>query len=320
MKKFISILLALMLVMSLGTAAFAASEPTNVNFTKDFVAADGGSTLEETFAFEQLTKEVVSSEGTAGDITIGNVTLVAGESGSFDIGLPAYDRVGTFKYTFKETAPANETAGVDYSEDVITMYVYVTNGANVNDPFEVQVRFENANGQKLSGNSAKITNTYNSGSLKVTKNVEGNLADHTKEFEITVTFSGSNVNSNISYLVGTETKTITPEMWENGTVSATVALKADATVTFTNIPAGVTYVVSEKDYTADGYELKGITYSDVENKAIAGGDEDSVTVLNSKNGTIETGISLDSLPYILMLVVVGAAIVVVSTRKKGEQF
>ena len=78
------------------------------------------------------------------------------------------------------------------------------------------------------------------GSLTVTKQATGEGADAQKAFDITVTLSDTTINGTYGDMT-----------FANGV--ATVALKAGTSATATGLPAGVTFTVSEADYTADGY-------------------------------------------------------------------
>ena len=72
-----------------------------------------------------------------------------------------------------------------------------------------------------------------------------------------------------------------------------------------------TYTVTETDYSADGYETS-ITCSD-ENQVVNSAS-DTVSITNHKESAIDTGIVTDSLPYIVVLVVVAAAVAVLLIR------
>ena len=148
------------------------------------------------------------------------------------------------------------------------------------------------------------------------------MGDQSKEFNVTVTFAapaGKTVKEAISYTEDGITKTISSDKWTNGTASVVIALKHNETITFTNIPYDVTYTVTEADYTSDGYAAAAYTYSDNTNKKIDS-DKDTVTITNTKNGTIDTGISMDSLPYIVALaLVLGFAVVMIARRRRIEE-
>ena len=170
-----------------------------------------------------------------------------------------------------------------------------------------------------------FTNEYSAGSLAVKKEVTGNLGDTTKEFEVTVTFTkptGKTISSTIRYTDGTA-KTIAPSDWTNGTAEVVIYLKHDETVTFTNIPYGVTYTVEEGDYTAEadgGYDAATYVFSDETNKKIDTAS-DTVTITNNKSVGVDTGITLDSLPFVLILAVcAGAVVLFVVKRRRSVDF
>ena len=160
------------------------------------------------------------------------------------------------------------------------------------------------------------------------------LGDQTKKFDITVTFTAPvvedeegketilTVKEAISYTVGNDTTvhTIAAGAWKDGVATATVQLAHGDSVNFVNIPYGVTYEVSEASYASEGYNAPVITYTDEANKEIDGQETDTVTVLNVKDGDIDTGISVDSIPYIAMLgvVAVGGAGFMVSKKRRSE--
>lgn len=84
---------------------------------------------------------------------------------------------------------------------------------------------------------------------------------------------------------------------------------------FTNIPYDVTYTVAEEDYRSEGYDAADYEYSDEANKIDS--VNDTVKITNNKGaGTIDTGITLDNLPYIMILALVAVAMVVLFGKKR----
>lgn len=229
----------------------------------------------------------------------------------------------------------------------------------------------------------EIENQYYAGSLSVTKAVEGNAADKDKRFEVTVVFTkpeGSIINSDITYsAVTAETGTTAEKItivgqttdgnkWVrlSGSTSgdSTQALtntvkfwiKSGETVTFNNIPYGVTYTVTESDPNGTGGannsyqnkivvtegETSAVTWSGIECKKdsviLANGDtldsnnyssnfgkyadgsitnaSDTVTITNKKEVSVDIGVVLDNAPYIAMLVIIAAAAVIFFVRRK----
>ena len=171
--------------------------------------------------------------------------------------------------------------------------------------------------------TGSFDNVYSAGKLSVTKEVEGNMGDSDTYFEITVALKGEagKTYSDAGYAV--TGGSYNENLPEGATVDATSIkvgesktfhLKKDDTITISNLPYGVTYTVNEADYASAGYTSE-ITYSDDTNKKIDS-EADTVTVTNTKNVTVDMGVSLDSLPYILALAVAFCGAVVLFTRKR----
>lgn len=115
--------------------------------------------------------------------------------------------------------------------------------------------------------AAVFTNTRNTyGDLRVTKTLAGNAADTTKEFVFTITLSDSTVNG------------IYGGMTFNSGVSTHI-LKAGEWVTAVGLPNGITYTVTEDDYSADGY----VTTKTGDTGTITGGELALAEFTNTRN-------------------------------------
>ena len=322
MKKLLSLALALIMVLTLSVAVAAAehTDMETVTISVTYNEANEGTTSPaETFSFTIANTSVTdAASGVTKENmptpTVGSVTYAAGEAGNagtmtknVTITLPEYTSVGIYTYTITPTPGTN--AGVTYWAKPIKLVVTVI---EQNGKMRVAaVHTEDEQEQK----SDDITYTYSAGSLSVTKNVTGNLGDRAKEFNVWVTFTAPEagvVNSTISYIVDGETKTIAPAEWEENTASVQIALHHEETVTFTNIPYGVTYNVEEDSYKNDGYDT---TYSDNKTGTI-GKAADTVTITNTKGTDVDTGIVLDSLPYILLIAVALVGVVAFTAKKR----
>ena len=193
-------------------------------------------------------------------------------------------------------------------------------------------KIDNAGGAVIDNKVTGIVNKYDSGTLTVEKEVSGNLASREQLFDIDVTFTketGKTVGSTISY--GGD-KSIAPA-WTGDSVTVTVQLKDGDTVTFSNIPAGVTYTVAEKakhtEADANGSDAsKGydVTYTgadgnkvDNTNVAVVADSVNTVTVNNAKSTSVDTGITLDSLPYILLLGLAVAGLVLFAVKRRSNE-
>lgn len=95
--------------------------------------------------------------------------------------------------------------------------------------------------------TAAFTNTRNAnGSLTVSKTLEGNDTDGSKEFTFTIVLSDTTINGEYSGVT-----------FENGV--ATITLKGGESKTIEGLPNGTKYTVTEVDYSGDGYELTDST-------------------------------------------------------------
>lgn len=322
MKKFVSILLVLVLMMSLSVAAFAEGEtpaeanpaPTTATLAKVVTITNVGTTMpDQTFSF--VVGRVSVTDAAAGITkdnmpvpTVDSVTYAEGESGSkpLAINLPTYESVGVYTYTITETA--GDTAGMVYDTAPRTLKVTVVNGATAGTFAVAGTVLVGTDNKK----SDSFNNVYNAGSLEITKEVTGNLGDKSKDFTFTVT------------LKAPKDKTVSSTITVAGKDASfgqtyTFTLKHGESYTFGNLPYEVEYTVTET--AADGYTttVNGTAGNTINSKISAAAQ--TAAFVNDKNdGNLDLGVSMDSLPYILMLVVVGAAVVVIATRKKGEQF
>ena len=258
------------------------------------------------------------------------------------ITLPAYSKVGVYYYEFTEAD--NNVAGITYIEGKITLRVTVVQGTKGLEIAGVALREKGDTGIKeaaseetgdaeVEGGAAETTsskveydlskkidcfdNKYEAGSLTLAKTVEGNLGDLDKEWEFTVTFTcDKNVNAPITYkekAADTTSKSIAAG-WTGTSTAVKVYLKSGETVQFDNIPVGVSYSITETDANKDGYETTPTnatgTFTAKETKA--------ASFLNTKNINIDTGVSLDTTVYMLILALALAGIVVLKIRRRED--
>lgn len=348
MKKFLAILMALIMVLSLGVTAFAddvtpaadggataatgtATGATHADVTveKTYTVTGGdGQTIPE----ETLTFTVTPDGGNPDTSAITVADLDTSKGLDITISFPTYTKMGVYKYNVHEEA--GDTLGVTYDDTDIQVIVTVVNekaGEGSEDVLKVYVAVytltENGDpDKKIAGDDPDkveedyaFENEYGLGKLTVTKTVTGNLASNTKEFDITVSFSGgAKAGGDIAYTLADGT-TGTLSFAEDGTASLGIKLKHEASAVFTNIPAGVTYTVveAEKHTQGDINSDEGYTVSyEGASATVKAGDDLKAAVKNEKKTEIQTGISLDSLPYILIAVAVVAALVIMVIRKR----
>ena len=325
MKKVFAGFLAAAMMLSLSVAAFAAdaiiptyTDQETVTLTKVYKLVGAGTSPAETFTVEQVGDGSVT-DGDAESAphlgTINGASFAAGAAsetgatGTITITLPTYTTVGVYEYTLREVATA-ATAGVTYRSEDIKLVVTVMQGEDGKIRVAA-VHTEDASGTK----SSSIENTYSAGTLSVHKTVNGNMGDHDKYFTFTVKLTGeTGKNYGGSYAVSGGTNTSNPTSVVIGQ-EATFYLKDGDTISIANLPYGVTYEVTENSYVNDGYTTTstGNTGSISSASAIA-------EFTNTKNGNVDTGIHMDSLPYIVALaLVLGFAVVMIARRRRIEE-
>ena len=352
MKKLFAMLLALVMCLALCVPVFAddpaASEgeqkPANsitigektytdqetVTIEKIYKLTNENTTSPaETFMVEQVGDGTVTDGEAKGEKApaLGDITGAAFEKGgattaggkaNITIKLPTYTQVGVYEYTLKETV--GTTAGVTYREEskTIKLVVTVVNGSN-GELRIAGVHTEAAGESKL----GSITNTYSAGSLTVSKKVTGLLGDKNKDFSFTVVFAKPEGKTFTPDITATKTDkekaTATVSADENNNLKYTFTLKDDESITFTNIPYGVTYKVEEDDYTKGNtgkYETTVNGTAGLTSEAEINSESVTVAYVNSKAGNIDTGVMLDSMPYVLALVIVAGGAAVMFARKR----
>ena len=106
--------------------------------------------------------------------------------------------------------------------------------------------------------------------------------------------------------------------------NATFLLKHGESVTLTNIPVGAIVMIDEEngDYevtaTFNGEKLKVNKKGEMKTEVVDA-EADTVIVNNDHTIPVPVGVALDSLPYILILVVVAAGGVFLFLRKRRNQ-
>ena len=276
-------------------------------------------------------------------ITIGSVTYAEGnlskttDAASAPVTQPvavavtadSYQSVGYYYYEFREKA--GNTAGVTYAADTCAVRVTVVNddsGALKID--SVRLYKVNADGS-LGDKAENVTNEYAAGSLSISKTVTGNMGDRNKEFDVTVSFTapdGTEIHAPIAIstsagITGNPTEAVIDAAKTGATAS--VKVKDGTTVVFSNIPKGVAYQVTETQ--AEVYQTpkyngaesaggKNGTITDAAAGTGTVGMAQSVEIENKRETTIDTGIFLSNLPYVLVLAGIAAAALLFFAGKK----
>lgn len=253
------------------------------------------------------------------DLVIGKAKHTNNASGAvttgFEVTLPNYgNHPGIYTYTLKEKD--NGIAGVTYDPNEYTLTVYAVqkdaseNGTANELQFKVRLDVKGATEGSDSYKLTGLTNTYTSNTIKVTKKVKGNLADRDKTFAFKATFSGTE-NMKGKIMVDNEAITLTDNEYKFN-------LKHGQSIEFTNVPTGVTAIVSELNAAGDAVENNTLndTYTvRYDSKTKENGNVEW-TVTNDSNEHVDTGVILDNAPYIALLTIVAAGAVVMILKKR----
>lgn len=322
MKKFFSAVLALALVLSVTTAAFATS-PAPAYDVQTVVyktyQVNNGTAPAQNFTFSFSGVSYTNGDGEV--VADADIPTIADASISFDeitettknstaLGINADDyNLGVYKYLVTETA--GNTAGVTYSAEQYYLVLTIVRDEENNKHFVGAFHYESLDGDKTTMGDTGYTNTYDSGSLTVEKYIAGNMADMDKKFTFTISFYAGDKTWDASSIVVSSNE---GEWSTKGDYHIyTVELGDRENVKFSNLPAGVTYEVGEDNENYNSVK----TVSD-ENMTIEANDKDNVAFTNTLTNEIDTGISMDSLPYILMLAAAVCGMVVFFAKKRSH--
>lgn len=352
-KRILAFMMAAAMVFGSATAVMAADEGQSsavdtmtVTIKKNYQVngAEGAKSPAETFQFEDATlafvagtkyndPNAVDAEESVDSMDIPakvKTITVKGPSYSEDdntrerditaeIAAAAYDSVGTYIYTFSETE--GDTAGVTYNSDTYRLYVTVMNGDTAGT-YKIGAAYVKKQGE--TDKVKEIVNTYQAGKLQITKEVTGNVGDKNKVFDVNVTLTveaGKKVKAPISIVANDGTAQDKAEIsttdWSGNKAKVTVKVKNGTTVELKNLPVGVSYTVAEEPY--NGYKTSytqngtGMTGAPTSIRANA---TDTVVIKNHKDTTVDTGVIISNLPYILILAAVAVGLVLFAAGKK----
>lgn len=304
MKKLLSLVLTFGLFLAMGSTAFATTgvsdvNPTGLIYQKSYTKLWNGTNPGETISFTITPVSVTERPNETPPPFLGNpysLTVVEGTTptNSASIAFPTFPNVGTYYYTITETV--GSTAGVTYDLAARSLKIIVVRNAAGNFvPYMYSIWLGE---DKVPG----VDNDFEASSLIVTKAVTGNLGDKSKVFNVVVTFTkpaGKTIGSTITYSGGS----ILPINWTGNTATVTIQVQDGSEVTFTNIPKGVTWKVDENAYPdyITTYTPAAATNEDFVTGTIDTAAADTVLITNDRTATPETGISLDSIPYLMIL-------------------
>ena len=201
----------------------------------------------------------------------------------------------------------------------------------------------------------RIENTYTAGGLAIKKVVKGKSGDVNQAFTVTVKLTApdkrkvksqlklSFTNAPAGNVVSVDDKSLThadadpagtytissdATGWDSKTIQFSV--KNDTIVEIDNIPAGVTYTVSEAagSYhavfrTSEGTELASVSDGSgtitTKNAAVIDKTVQGIVIVNNKDINLDTGVFLNNMPYIVLVAVAAIALVFFMKNQKHQE-
>lgn len=388
LKKFFAGVLAAAMMLTVGATAAFADEPISVpdNSENSYKGAKVIVDDTEGHAYLNLTKVLEVKEGTAPDKMTFNFTVAdtnatgsvdfekkdnengaaftAGEyKRTFNIDLMQVlgddaEKVGAHTYTISETDP--QIPGIKQVRSSLTMIVTVINKTGeLNQGYGYIVALKD-NGTKVPANEA-FKNSYgdsNLQSLELSKTIHGSLGNLQDTFTFNVKFSAANgvdvsKYKGVSVTNGTEHIAGLNNTANDGLLELdkpyTVTLGHTDSITFGNLPEGVTYEISENtttlnaeskyvngEYTVSVSDTKGTNRDGETAKTLVAVNEENthfgikgaittgtnpVAFHNTKEGSPDMGVVLDNAPYIAMLAIVaiGGVALMLNKRRRDEE-
>lgn len=328
-EKLLAGVLSISLAMGVSVMpAFAASGETyadmdSVVIKKNYELANEGTfSPAETFSFDIEADNVTDASD---DITpenmpmptIGTVSYLRGEAGSttktkeIKIDLPKYNSVGVYTYIIHEAA--GNSAGVTYYDDAILLRVTV-----IEQDGKLRIAAVHTEDPESTGEGKKddFDDLYSAGELEVHKDVEGIMGNKEKYFKFTVQLTGEEGKTyQDSYAITGGSYNANPDSIEikpGETTEATFYLKDDDTIHIENLPYGVEYKVSETPV-ADYVTTETGTEGEVD------GAVEQANFTNTKGGTVDAGVVLDSAPYLFTLTGAAGVGLLLTLRRRHQK-
>lgn len=328
-EKLLAGVLSISLAMGVSVMpAFAASGETyadmdSVVIKKNYELANEGTfSPAETFSFDIEADNVTDASD---DITpenmpmptIGTVSYLRGEAGSttktkeIKIDLPEYESVGVYTYIIHEVA--GNSAGVTYYGNAILLRVTV-----IEQDGKLRIAAVHTEDPESTGEGKKddFDNLYSAGELEVHKDVEGIMGNKEKYFEFRVQLTGEEGKTyQDSYAITGGSYDANPtsiKIRPGETTEATFYLKDDDTIHIENLPYGVEYKVSETpvaDYVTTETGTEGEVDAAVE----------QANFTNTKGGTVDAGVVLDSAPYLFTLTGAAGVGLLLTLRRRHQK-
>ena len=234
---------------------------------------------------------------------------------------------GVYRYHITESSAGNPGMTVRNGYNTITIDIYVENGevdpATGNQQLVVvgQVIYKGevtgAPGSNTPASSDKAIGFVNDArfaTLKISKKVEGNLANFNQDFVFNIVIDGITTNSALTQGDADPGKTKYAGPFgapSNGKIDTSIYLKHNQQIVLVDIPVSenATYKVTETPIT--GFTISGQVSTP---RSLTGTEE--VVIINKLEGSVPTGVLTALIPGIILVVI---AALVLARRKIGKK-
>lgn len=311
-----------------------------VSETKPIIGVDNAGTVTAGNAVFKPDDTTTSGTPTGTDST----KKYAQKTMTVDFSGISFTAPGIYRYIITEKNDGQQQ-GISYDEtntrtlDVFVEYANAETGGNLQVTSYVLYpgTKEDASVVAVEAKDNGFTNTYTTYDLTLEKNVTGNQGDRDKYFEFTVNItgavagtvytvdlSGAEAEPTVNGTKQTNSGSLSDDD-EDGSVTATYYLKHGQSIVIQGLTSKTAYTITETGYSADGYTTTYVIDSGEavtgnatpsENNTMGGYDH-TVTFTNHKQGTVPTGILLETAPYLILgAVVVAGLVVLFATRRR----
>lgn len=299
------------------------SETAKDTSNHEIAVSDGTNTIPENKDEDDarvITSTAVFSETATPDSV--NNDIVSAKV-KFSLEGMSFTEPGVYKYSVTEATKTGYTTASAHS-----LYLYVENVKDYETPQVTGAVLKDDQGNK----TATVANTYDSnGTLKVTKKLDGDMANASEAFAFTVTVKGDQ-NRPITAINSDPGNPVTISKWSANTGwTVTTKLGDGDSLTIYGLSEGDGYTIDETDAYTDNYVTTIDTDNDAEDEitekaAVEAGlsgnyraNDGNIDVVytNARESVTPTGIVMNVAPYVL-LVVVAAAGCFVFLRKRRE--
>lgn len=337
-KKLLALLLAILMVAM--SAVAMAETQSSITITKTYESDTDGDKITQTVPSETLTFTATftgykdAADTADKSVTTDNMTAtvgVAAGTNSYNVTFTPdktkFSKAGY--YTFHVTESGESIQGEEYNSDgvlgfdFIVLVGYDASGALTITDVQFVTKTDDG-GAKVSG----FTNNYATGEFQIKKTMSGNQADVNDTFTVTLTVSAkeSSKLDPVFTDITVDGKTVSPKTV--GTHVYDVTIGKDQTLKIAGIPVGAQVKVEETGKTGkDGIEYTA-TYSTTSLDAAKTDSQTAPTITVNADGTakvgihnfrdssIATGVTTDSMPYILLMAFVAILAVAFVAKKR----